>query len=129
MVASTHHTSMGADPQSVPTITEAILSLRSSKKSSSSTSSNPKPNYAPSIASTTTSTNSMDKPLLSSKSSSKKRSSLGQKAKKLWSDIGSSPTADYDRQQLEKGEMTDGQKAFSKMDFPATLGDTRQLKG
>lgn len=76
--------------------------------------------YAPSIASTSTAY-SYSKPLIP-EPSLKPKTSLRSKAKKLLSDIGSSPTAEFDRQALENGEiMTDAQKAFAKMDFPATL--------
>jgi hypothetical protein len=80
--------------------------------------------YTPSVAS--------NSPLLrdSSPSASAARDSkkpLGARFKKLLSDIGSPPTAEYDRRQLAQGRenMTDAQKAFAKIDFLPTLGNIR----
>jgi len=66
--------------------------------------------YAPSVASTSSST-SYTKPSKSTETSSK-RSAIINGAKRLLSDIGSPPTAAYDRQQAANGEQTDSQKAF-----------------
>jgi hypothetical protein len=67
--------------------------------------------YAPSVASTSSSA-SYTKPSKSTKTSSKRSTAIINSAKRLLSDIGSPPTAAYDRQQAAKGEMTDSQKAL-----------------
>jgi hypothetical protein len=52
---------------------------------------------------------------------------LGARFKKLLSEIGTPPTAEYDRQQLAQGRatMTTGQTAFAKMDYLPTLPNVR----
>jgi hypothetical protein len=67
--------------------------------------------YAPSVASTSSSA-SYTKPSKSTETSSKRSTAIMNAAKRLLSDIGSPPTAAYDRQQAANGEQTDSQKAF-----------------
>jgi hypothetical protein len=68
--------------------------------------------YTPSVASTSSSA-SYSKPSKSPEAGSKRSIAILNGAKKLLSDIGSPPTAAYDREQAAKGEQTDSQKAFS----------------
>lgn len=69
--------------------------------------------YTPSVASSTTSSSaSYAKPSKSGETTSRRRNAFIQGAKKLLSELGSPPTAEYDRQARERGEQTPSQKTY-----------------
>jgi len=95
-------TILSSSPSTIPTLTSKMPSSSTTKTSKT---------YAPSVASTSSSA-SYTKPSKSTETSSKRSNSIISSAKRLLSDIGSPPTAAYDRQQAANGEKTDSQKAF-----------------
>lgn len=86
------------------------------KMPSSSSTKNGK-TYAPSVASTSSSA-SYAKPSKSPQPGSKRRTAILNGAKKLLSDMGSPPTAAYDRQQAAKGEPKGEQKVLYMPNHP-----------